>query len=206
MDARRRRAIERGGGEPGARTELSQYSPGLLALLFDKSCRNLSRGHFQRYCRKPPRLPPIVRPPCTAFSSTADCDPTTTTLSSMPIQLVNSSVFSHTSFPVVVSSISRVSLCLSFLIGGRGEQRREREREERSIEYRVSFFLSFLFFFFILREKERKEEEGKNVLPHARREGEKVKGMVERRERRKGRKEKRGREEPIRSHRLVQLT
>lgn len=128
VDAWRRRAafsMERGRGgaarRPGAQTELSQYSLGLLALLFDKSCRNLSRGHFQRYCRKPPRLPPIVRPPCTAFSGTADCDPQQLPLSSMPIQLVNSSVFSpHLCIlrgHCCILHFSRVPLSFSLLIG-----------------------------------------------------------------------------------------
>lgn len=47
-------------------TELSQYSRGLLALLFDKSCRNLSRGRFQTgYCRKP-WFPPLCYQPCSS--------------------------------------------------------------------------------------------------------------------------------------------
>lgn len=62
-------------GQSAATAELSQYSLGLLALLlFDKSCRNLSRGRFQRYCRKP-RLSAIVqtRTVCSIHTRAACC-------------------------------------------------------------------------------------------------------------------------------------
>lgn len=58
-------------------TELSQYSLDLLALLFDKSCRNLSRGHFQRYCRKP-RLRPLYHHRVLHSVARRTGDPTTT--------------------------------------------------------------------------------------------------------------------------------
>lgn len=70
-------------------TELSQYSPGPLALLFDKSCRNLSRGRFQRYCTKP-RLPPLCYTGRAAFSVRPRCRcESRSPLASMPIQLAS---------------------------------------------------------------------------------------------------------------------
>lgn len=65
---------------------------GLLALLlFDKSCRNLSRGRFQRYCRKP-RLPPLYYWSCSIQGACCRCK-SRPLLAWMPIQLA--SVFSH---------------------------------------------------------------------------------------------------------------
>ena len=188
--------------QAGAQTELSQYSLGLLALLFDKSCRNLSRGHFQRYCRKPP-LPPIVRPPCTAFSSTADCDPTTTTLLNAHSTRQLVCVFPHIlRGHCCILHFSRVPLPFSFLIW----EKREGEfhsnnkkfarivRKESSIDSR--FLLLLLLLYFIKRKgKKGKKGRGEEKMfsPHTWREGEKVKGTVERRgekEERKSAREK----------------
>jgi len=66
--------------------------PGLLALLlFDKSCRNLSRGRFQRYCRKL-RLPPLCYWSCNIQDACCRCE-SRPPLAWMPIQFA--SVFSR---------------------------------------------------------------------------------------------------------------
>lgn len=76
---------------------------GLLAfLLFDKSCRNLSRGRFQWY--RKPRLPPLYYWSCSIQGACCRCK-SRPLLAWMPIQLA--SVFSH---------MAQASRCLLFNI------------------------------------------------------------------------------------------
>lgn len=85
--------------------------------LFDKSCRNLSRGRFQWYCRKP-RLPPLYYWSCSIQGACCRCK-SRPLLAWMPIQLA--SVFSRmvqanvAYFSTYLYFRASISLCTTWL-------------------------------------------------------------------------------------------